>query len=179
MHWPGVELAIFGSLVRRPNHYTTEPPKYRLQRQIRGVGLGWSPRKPSQIHRRNLHFQTSIKLRVRFGVCWCYPTTHSTPTSPDPLTHHPQSPLIIPLRISANPKTPRDQVPILSHPLPRLWFAAAADDDIMMVLMFMFVFHLMQSYYSSINTSACRRYSLFVCWLVGWLVRWHPATGSK
>jgi len=27
MHRPGVELAIFRSLVRRPNHYTTEPTK--------------------------------------------------------------------------------------------------------------------------------------------------------
>jgi len=27
MHRPGVELAIFRSLVRRPNHYTTEPPR--------------------------------------------------------------------------------------------------------------------------------------------------------
>jgi len=26
MHRPGVELAIFRSQVRRPNHYTTEPP---------------------------------------------------------------------------------------------------------------------------------------------------------
>ena len=27
MHRPGVELAIFRSQVRRPNHYTTEPPE--------------------------------------------------------------------------------------------------------------------------------------------------------
>jgi len=26
MHWPGVELAISQSQVRRPNHYTTKPP---------------------------------------------------------------------------------------------------------------------------------------------------------
>jgi len=31
MHWPGVELAISRSQVRRPNHYTTEPPSAREQ----------------------------------------------------------------------------------------------------------------------------------------------------
>jgi len=32
MHRPGVELAISRSLVRRPNHYTTETPAEILQR---------------------------------------------------------------------------------------------------------------------------------------------------
>jgi len=30
VHRPGVELAIFWWQVRRPNHYTTEPPKWRV-----------------------------------------------------------------------------------------------------------------------------------------------------
>jgi len=34
MHRPGVELAIFRSLVRRHNHYTTEPPVVQHDHQL-------------------------------------------------------------------------------------------------------------------------------------------------
>jgi len=41
MHRPGVELAISQSQVRRPNHYTTEPPWYikQDQNEMRNDGL--------------------------------------------------------------------------------------------------------------------------------------------
>ena len=42
MHRPGTELAIFRSQVRRPNHYTTEPPRgaaKRLQEDAVIAGL--------------------------------------------------------------------------------------------------------------------------------------------
>jgi len=37
MQQPGVELATFRSRVRRPNHYTTEAQKVRLQHQRKRV----------------------------------------------------------------------------------------------------------------------------------------------
>jgi len=52
MQRPGVEPAIFGSLVRRPNHYTTEPPTEKTGELSAGILRFWaqchtSPGNPS------------------------------------------------------------------------------------------------------------------------------------
>jgi len=79
MHRPGVELAISRSQVRRPNHYTTEPPLQHFCEFCTLLGLGifsnltyseskWPAAECSEERMRDIVSQTSAISRGGLGV---------------------------------------------------------------------------------------------------------------
>ena len=63
MHQPGVELAIFRSVVRRPNHYTTEPCFIMYSRNsIQFIeAVGWVTRRQQLLQQFvSVHFWVNI-----------------------------------------------------------------------------------------------------------------------
>jgi len=65
MHRPGVELAIFRSRVRRPNHYTTEPPNNTLSCCVSLTSIGLLPTSLFSGKYQIWRFQNQLDL-VRF-----------------------------------------------------------------------------------------------------------------